>query len=98
MVDELRRRIEAHLAHHPDAGAFGERLLALVDRIDRDFDAEERDRLLRLARDTFARHLATREHTREAREAVAELHADRRRLRALLDLLASGPTEGGPLH
>jgi hypothetical protein len=97
MADSLKSRIRAHTCDRCDAGSFGERLSALVDRIEADFEGEWQERLLTLAQDAFDRHLRMRAESTRVRKALAALDSDQRRLLELLDFL-NARREGTSLH
>ena len=65
--------------------------------IERRFDGNERSRLLRLAEETFERHLVLRDQTRLAHESLDRLRADQLRLTRIIALLEARP-EGETLH
>jgi hypothetical protein len=98
MAEELWRRVREYANHNPDERPFVERLLALVERIERDFAAEERARLLALAGDTFDRHLETRDLTLRARSGIAALRVDHQRLLTLLEWSTSTRRDDRLLH
>jgi hypothetical protein len=90
MSGTLKRRIRAHAREHRDDAKFAERLLKLADRIDREFAGEQREQLISLAEDAFERHLRMRRESMLARERLAALSSDQRRLLELLDFLSTG--------
>ena len=55
MSEKLKRRLRAHREQEDTDGAFAERLLEGVATIEREFDGEQRDRLLALVDETFER-------------------------------------------
>jgi len=97
MSESLKNRFRAHARTHGDDAAFVERLLALTDRIENDFDGEQRERLLALAMDAFERHVSMRGESNRVRDGLAALQSDQRRLLDLLEFLSERP-EGARLH
>jgi len=97
MATELKQRIREHGRRDRRDAFFAERLIDLTERIEREFQGEERTRLLALASDAFERHLALRDHTLRVREQLARLKADQQVLRDLFALRAARPA-GGVLH
>ena len=93
MGDELKRRIREHGRRDRRDSFFGERLLEMTERIERQFRGEERDRLLALASRTFERHLELRDTTLRTRERLARLAEEQRMLGELCLLLS--PRRGG---
>lgn len=93
MGESLKGRIRVHAREHRDDAAFVERLLALTDRIEKDFDGEQQARLLALAQDTFERHVSMRGESDRLREGLAALRSDQRRLLDLLDFLSEKPDD-----
>lgn len=98
VAEDLKLRIREYAKRNPDDRPFAERLLALTNRIEFDFEADERARLLALAQDTFERHLETRDHTLRARSRVAALQVDHQRLLTLLEWLSAARRDGQLLH
>lgn len=95
--DKLKRRLRAHREREGADGTFAERLLEGVATIEREFDGEQRDRLLALVNEAFERHLQIRRNTTRVRTAVEQLRADQERLFALLKLIMTPPGSGS-LH
>jgi len=95
--EELKRRIRENARRDRSEAFFAERLLDLMEQIEREFDGPERERLIALARDTLDRHVQLRSLTARARESLAALRADQRRLIELLELLAARPA-GSLIH
>jgi hypothetical protein len=93
MIDELKERIREHGRRDRRDAFFGERLLELLDQIERRFAGAERDRLLALAHRTFERHLELRDCTLRTRERLARLAEEQRMLGELCMLLT--PRRGG---
>lgn len=93
----LKQRLNEHGHESPNDAAFVARLLELMQEIERGFDGDERSRLLRLAEETFERHLALRDHTRSARDSLTQLSADQSRLVHILEGLRARP-DGETLH
>jgi hypothetical protein len=97
MGDSLKGRIRAHAREHRDDADFADRLLALAERIENEFDGEQRARLLALAQQTFDRHVSMHDESDRVREGLAALRIDQRRLLDLLDFLSEKPA-GARLH
>jgi hypothetical protein len=93
----LKARLLEHARDERADSAFVDRLLTLMDRIEREFSGEHREQLLALAQDTFDRHLRQRCETRRARAGLAAWSEDQRRLLALLDFL-SRDARGARIH
>jgi hypothetical protein len=94
---ELKKRLRAHREQEGTDGAFAERLLEGVATIEREFDGEQRDRLLALVDETFERHLQIRQNTARAQIALEQLRANQERLFGLLKLILT-PPGSGTLH
>jgi hypothetical protein len=94
---KLKQRLREHKSGAPGDMQFVVRLLELTHEIERSFDGDERSRLLRLAEETFERHMELRDHTRSARDSLAQLRADQRRLMSILDGLRARPA-GETIH
>ncbi len=97
MSERLKKRLRAHCEQEGVDGAFAERLLEGVATIEREFDGEQRDRLLALVDETFERHLQIRQNTARARIALEQLRANQERLFGLLKLILT-PPGSGTLH
>lgn len=97
VVEKLRRRLSEYGREDLGDTNFAERLVELMDEIERGFDGDVRRKLLELAEDTFERHLELREHTQRARRDLERLQADQRRLVEILEGLTVRP-ENEPLH
>jgi hypothetical protein len=97
MSEELKKRLRAHREQEGKEGAFAERLLTGVATIEREFDGEQRDRLLALVDETFERHLQIRRNTAQAQIALEQLRVNQERLFGLLKLILTPPT-GGTFH
>jgi len=80
----LQQRILARRADGEIEPRFAERLLDGIDRIEREFDGDERARLLGLVEETLERHVTLREHVALARAALDALRADQTRLLELI--------------
>ena len=94
MSEKLKERLRAHREHEGSNGAFAERLLEGVATIEREFDGEQRERLLALVDETFERHLRIRQNTARAQISLDQLRADQERLFGLLRLILSRPGSG----
>jgi hypothetical protein len=94
---KLRRRIHEYGRRDRRNAFFAERLLDLTERIERDFEGEERDRLLAKARDAFDRHVQLRDRTNSVRDVLARLRDDQKRLLELFELVTAR-AEGQLLH
>ncbi len=94
---KLKQRLREHESAAANDTPFVARLLELTQEIERSFDGDERSRLLRLAEETFERHLKRRDHTRSSRESLERLRADQRRLMRILEGLRARP-EGETVH
>jgi len=97
MSEKLKQRLRTHREQEGGDGAFAERLLEGVATIEREFDGEQRDRLLALVDETFERHLQIRQNTARARIALEQLHGNQERLLGLLKLILT-PSRSGTLH
>ena len=97
MSEKLKKRLRAHREQEGTDGAFAERLLEGVATIEREFDGEQRDRLLALVDETFERHLQIRQNTARAQIALEQLCANQERLFGLLKLILT-PPGSGTLH
>jgi len=95
--EKLKQRLREHASGATNGAPFVARLLELTQQIERSFNGDERSRLLRLAEETFERHLELRDHTSNARDALAQLRADQRRLLRILEGLRALP-EGETVH
>jgi hypothetical protein len=95
--EELKKRLRAHREREGSDGAFAERLLDGVATIEREFDGEQRERLLALVDETFERHLQIRRNTARAQLSLERLRADHERLFGLLKLILTRPGSGS-LH
>jgi hypothetical protein len=95
--EKLKKRLRAHREQEGTDGAFAERLLEGVATIEREFDGEQRDRLLALVDETFERHLQIRQNTARAQIALEHLRANQERLFGLLKLILT-PPGSGTLH
>jgi len=93
----LKERLREHARDERADSAFVDRLLALLERIEREFRGEHREQLLALAQDTFDRHVRQRRATSRARTGLAAWSEDQRRLLALLDFL-SRDARGARIH
>ena len=91
MSKKLKQRLRAHREQKGTDGAFAERLLEGVATIEREFEGEQRERLLALVDETFERHLQIRQTTTRARIALEQVRADHERLFGLLTLIVSPP-------
>jgi hypothetical protein len=98
VAEDLRLRIREYANQNPDDWPFAERLLALMNQIECDFETDERARLLALTQDTFDRHLETRGHILRARSNVAALQVEHQRLLTLLEWLSAARGDGQLLH
>lgn len=94
---KLVQRLREHESRATDDASFVTRLLELTTEIERSFDGDERSRLLRLAEETFERHLELRSHARSTRASLEQLHAQQRRLVSILEGLRALP-EGETFH
>jgi len=94
MSEELKRRIREQGRNDRRDASFADRLLDLTERIEQEFDGDRRARLLALATDALDRHIELRTGTRRARDVLAGLREDQRRLLELCELLAARPTNG----
>jgi hypothetical protein len=94
---KLKQRLREHASGASNDAPFVARLLELTQQIERSFDGDERSRLLRLAEETFERHLELRDHTSSARDALAQLRTDQRQLMRILEGLRALP-EGETVH
>jgi len=97
MPEKLKTRLRAHRDREGSEGAFAERLLESVATIEREFDGEQRERLLALADEAFERHLQIRRNTARARVALEQLRAGQEQLVGLLKLILT-PPGSGTLH
>jgi hypothetical protein len=95
--EKLKKRLRAQREHEGSNGAFAERLLEGVATIEREFEGEQRERLLALVDETFERHLQIRQSTARAQVALEQLRADQERLFGLLKLILTRP-ESSTLH
>jgi hypothetical protein len=95
--EKLKRRIREHGRRDRRDSFFAKQLLDLTERIEREFEGNEQERLLALAQDAFDRHLQLRDQTQGVRETLAGLQADQRRLLELFELVEARP-DGEPLH
>ena len=91
MPEELKARIRRHRREHPERASLAGRLLASIAVIEREFSGEPRERLLRLASQTFDRHLRLVETSKQARESLAQLEANQQRLVELVEFLGAEP-------
>lgn len=94
---KLKQRLREHESDATDDSPFVARLLELTQEIERSFDGDECSRLLRLAEETFERHLEQRNHSRSVRDGLAQLRTDQRRLIHILEGLRALP-EGETVH
>jgi hypothetical protein len=76
---------------------FANRLTKIATQIERDFDGDERSRLLELVHETLERHVEIQENTRRAREALVQLQSDQRTLLQLFEFITAQP-ERETLH
>jgi len=97
MSERLKMRLRSHGEREGSEGAFAERLLESVATIEREFEGEQRERLLALVDETFERHLQIRRNTARARSALEQLRASHRELFGLLKLIVT-PPGSGTLH
>ena len=97
MSEKLRRRIHEYGRRDRRNAFFAERLLDLTERIERDFEGEERERLLAKTRDAFDRHMQLRNQTNNVRDVLARLRDDQKRLLELFELITPR-SEGERLH
>jgi hypothetical protein len=97
MSEKLKKRLRAHREQEGSDDAFAERLLERVATIEREFDGQQRDRLLALVEETFERHLQIRQNTARAQIALDQLRANQERLFGLLKLILA-PPGSGTLH
>jgi hypothetical protein len=88
MSESLKRRIHEYGRRDRRNAFFAERLLDLTERIERDFEGEERKRLLTKVRNAFERHVQLRDQTHSVRDALARLREDQKRLFELFELIA----------
>jgi hypothetical protein len=95
--EKLKKRLRAHREQEGTDGAFAERLLEGVATIEREFDGEQRDRLLALVDETFERHLQIRRNTARVQIALEQLRTNQERLFGLLKLILA-PPGSGTLH
>jgi GAF domain-containing protein len=97
VTSRLEQRLREYANASTNDAPFVERLRELLREIERGFDGAERSRLMRLAEETFERHLELRGNTRRARDGLARLGADQRRLVRILEGLRARP-EGETVH
>jgi Mg2+ and Co2+ transporter CorA len=95
--DKLKQRIHEYGRRDRRNAFFAERLIDLTERIEREFEGEERERLLAKARDAFDRHVQLRDQTHSVREVLARMREDQKRLLELCELISPRP-EGELLH
>ena len=88
MDESLKRRIHEYGRRDRRNAFFAERLLDLTERIERDFEGGERERLLAKAREAFERHVQLRDQTHSVRDTLARLREDQKRLFELFELIA----------
>jgi hypothetical protein len=91
MSEKLKKRLRAHREQGGFEGTFADRLLEGVATIEREFDGEQRERLLALVDETYERHLQIRQNTARAQIALEQLRADQEQLLGLLKLIVSPP-------
>ncbi len=97
MSEKLKERLRTHREQESSDGAIAESLLESVATIEREFDGEQRDRLLELVDETFERHLEIRQNTARAQIALEQLRCNQERLVGLLKLILT-PTRSETLH
>lgn len=93
----MTRSLKDRIRDDADDEEFAQRLLGIAARIERDFDGDERERLLGLVRETLERHVEIRENTRRAREMLEQIDEDQRTLLQLFEFIAAQP-ERSTLH
>jgi hypothetical protein len=97
-ADELVARALAFGNDYPRHLDFVKRLVALVQKIDREFSGETRDSLLTNARSTFEHHLKIVKSTEETRRALEKLEHQHVRLTEALNELATVRPPGTTIH
>jgi hypothetical protein len=75
----------------PQKSEFADRMTDIATQIERDFQGEERERLLELFHETLERHVEIEENTRRAREALEQLQVDQRTLLQLFEFITAAP-------
>jgi hypothetical protein len=80
--------------HSPQQPAFADRITDIATQIERDFEGDERERLLELLHETLERHVEIEENARRAREALEQLQTDQRTLLQLFEFITAVPDRG----
>ncbi len=93
MSERLRKKIR----ERAEKREFADQLMDIATRIERDFEGDERERLLALVHEALDRHVEIREQTRAARDALIQLQADQRALLRLFDFITARP-ERATIH
>jgi hypothetical protein len=87
----MSKGLKKKIRERAEKSDFANQLLGIATRIERDFDGQERERLLDLVHETLDRHVEIREMTRRAREALEQLQSDQRTLLRLFDFITARP-------
>ena len=87
MSEGLKKRIR----ERAERSDFADKLLEIAARIERDFDGQERERLLDMVDESLDRHVEIRENTRSARKALEQLQTNQRALLRLFDFITARP-------
>ena len=87
----MTRKIEEQLRARADRSEFGRRLLEISKQVERDFEGQERDRLLALVAEALDRHFEIRETAKRTREALDRLRSDQHALLRLFDFITANP-------
>ena len=86
---KLIGEIEVFRRHNPAQTDFTRELVRVIERIDREFQGETRDELLREAKETIDRQVGILVGTRRTMNALARLEKKQKRLVEELDRLTS---------
>ena len=91
MASELEQRIRAYARENCDQAAFADAILTKVSLIEREFTGEQREKLLRLAAETFDRHIQIQESGAQVRRSLAQIEAYARWIQELCDFVTAPP-------
>jgi len=91
MQQRLIARIRELATSSPERARFAERLLAAIATIEREFQGEERQRMLEAVEETLDRFVALGDETSRLQGALAQMRADFAQLRQRIELLTATP-------
>jgi len=97
-LEQIRARARTFARAHPKQKDFVEKFLVLLEKIDRGFEGDERERLLAEAVETFERQASIVESTRRTLEALDKLQKQQREMIDALNQLGAFRPRGVTIH